>query len=179
VHVPFAFEPEVHWNDLSIGLQILPDACEPLVAMPDEVPLHLKLCATPSGVRSGPRPGEGRRDALDPTERCSNHVSARAQRRPLQHGQPGRSGLQPEERRGIGDRTSRAPTGFVLLGVFFEVRGAHRAAATSRSRTSSLNRPRVVSQDAVVRPSAEGGGTARCSARSSVGTMEAGVPSNS
>src|SRR5207302_4855634 len=42
VDVPVALEAELHRNDAPIGFELLPDAGEALVTVPDEMPLHLK-----------------------------------------------------------------------------------------------------------------------------------------
>jgi len=43
VYVPVAFEAELYGNDLSLGFEVLPDAREPLIAVPDEMDLDLLL----------------------------------------------------------------------------------------------------------------------------------------
>src|SRR4029077_12043859 len=48
--------------------------------------------------------------------------AASPSRTPCGHDAP----LEPEQRQGISDQASLSPTGFVLLGMFFKIGGAHR-----------------------------------------------------
>src|SRR5438132_1773078 len=125
---PVAFEPEFHRNDLARGFEVLPDAREPLITVPDEMPLHLK-----------------RRGHAERAEGADRGLAKRG--RTLWNRSDGRSkpgiresptppapeptrwddpALEPEEREGIRNRTPGAPAGFVLLRVLLEVRGADR-----------------------------------------------------
>src|SRR5205823_5985995 len=128
VDKPVAFEPELHRNGLSRSFEILPDARQPLVTVPHEVPLHLKR-------RGHAERAEGADRGLAKRGRAIWNRSDRRSKPGIRESptppapEPTRwddPALEPEEREGIRNRTPGAPAGFVLLRVLFEVRGADR-----------------------------------------------------
>ena len=129
VDVPVALEAELHRNDAPIGFELLPDAGEALVTVPDEMPLHLKRRGDAERAQGADRGlAQGDRALRDLAEGDTEPAVREGPAPPATH--PARRddpALKPEEGQRVGDRAAGAPPGFVLLGVFLEVGGAHRA----------------------------------------------------